>query len=778
MVDAQPAIPPLGNTPGATSAANPDTPHELDSSGDARARADATGGHADPVDIAGRRALQEAIRLAARGYVLIPVTVRRNPQDGKKIAKFHRSWSTGGSADAAVIRDWSVQHPGCSFAILCGPSGVEVVDLDLHEGGPAWWSSQGMPESPVVVDTPSGGCHHYFRRGPVERLINNAGQVAPGVDARTVGGLVFAPGAYVVGPDGMPEQRPYVARTELPEPRELPLTPARVLGLWRAAKTAPERTVAAGVPDPTRGFTAEEAAVYVNVEARAPLLRAEFGINVNDTLNRAALVLGHFVPEFWSQDDARDALAGWLLEGPGARNGWVELDTNDARSIDSGLSAGMATPYSRRVPPGSNPLGPVIVEPAPIPLELLTGTETAGPGVTSMDPLENDLDKERRRRAVKRMIDAEERPAQPPPSSTGLAALLAEPPNATKYRVDRLWPAGGKVLMSAGRKAGKTTLVGNLVRSLADGAPFLAAPGAQVAPGEWKVAAAGHEVTPLDGRRVMLMDFEMTRDMLREWLRDQRIARLDAVRVELMRGRVWDPRDVAERARWADYLRGQEVGVLMVDPIGPVLSALGIDESDNTAVGGVLWALDALCLEAGIPELFVAHHAGHDGERARGASAFGGWPDALWELVRDKTLEGAGKRALRAEGRDVWLAETMLEFDRSSRRLHLGQGSRSSSRGSAHAEIIRDMVAAEIADRAGAPGPTTNELKRAARDTDIGTKAQDAQDAIATARRLGFVHTHKGANSALFHYPGTLCEGDVECPERPVGPVQPLGNTP
>jgi hypothetical protein len=774
MVDARPAIAPLGNTPGATSPTHHDTPHELGADGDARAHGDGDGHEADRIDIAGRRAAQEALRLAARGYVLIPVTVRRDGITGKKAAEFHRAWSRGGSSDAQVIRDWSVQHPGCSFAILCGPSGVEVVDLDLHEGGPAWWAAQRMPESPVIVDTPSGGVHHYFRRGPVDRLVNNAGVPAPGVDARTVGGVVFAPGSYVLGPDGMPEERPYVARTELPEPDKLPLTPARVLGLWAAARTAPERSVPAGVPDPTRGFTPEEAAAYVNVEARAPLLRAEFGINVNDTLNRAALVLGHFVPEFWSQDAARDALAGWLLEGPGARNGWTDLDESDARSIDSGLAAGMREPYSRRIPPGSNPL-PVLEaqqQPAGIPLEMLQGL--AGP-VAPADPLEDGLERERLRRLVRRMVDAEERPPQPPPSSTGLAALLAEPPGAAKYRIAGLWPLGGKVLMSAGRKAGKTTMVGNLVRSLADGAPFLAQPG-PVAPGSWVVAAAGHAVEPLNGRRIMLMDFEMTRDMLREWLRDQRISTMDAVRVELMRGRSWDPRDERQRSSWATYLAGQEIGVLIVDPIGPILSALGVDESSSTEVGAVLWALDALCLEAGIGELFVTHHAGHDGERARGTSGFGAWPDALWELVRDKSLEGGGKRALRAEGRDVYLAETVLEFDRAARRLHLGQGSRAAARNVDHAEVIAAMVREECADRgAGSPGPTVRDLKRDAVDAGI-TRGPDAQDAVTQAVRLGLVHVHIGARNAHHHHPGPFCDGDPECPKNVAGLAKPASD--
>jgi len=758
MVEHTSPVPPLGNTPDLISSAVERDPDEARS-------------------LAGARALREALRLARAGYVLVPVTVRRT-EAGKKVAKFHTSWSDGGNSRPDVVRDWSVQHPACSFAVLCGPSGIEVVDLDLAEGGPAWWAAQGMPTSAVVVDTPSGGQHLWFRRRPgaepADRLVNNAGQVAPGVDARTVGGLVFAPGSYVVGE----EDRPYSARVEIPEVDRLAETPRAVLALWSRARAAqPQREFAPGQVDQARQFTQDEATAYVQAEAQRPLLDAQYGVNVNDTLNRAALVLGHFTPEFFTQDEARAALRAWLLAGPGARNGWRELDKADRDSINSGLRRGMAEPYARRIPPGSNQLAASLPVPAPaagdvpdrfagLPLpsagSAVEGSAAAGGLAALPEPptaLEVALERGRISRTVRRLLDAEERPPVPPPASTNLAHLLAEPPGAVKYRIDGLWPSGGKVLMTAPAKAGKTTMVGNLVRCLADGVPFLAQPG-PVAAGEFLVQAAGRAVEPLAGRRVFLLDFEMTRDMLREWLRDQQVTHADGVEVELMRGRAWDPRDDAQRRTWATHLRAVNAAVLIVDPIGPVLSALGIDESDSTGVGQVLWALDALAHEAGVDELFVVHHTGHEGERARGTSGFQGWPDAIWEMVKDKSIEGGGRRALRASGRDVWLAETVLTLDRATRRLSLGTGSRAAARGAGHAEIIADIVRTEVGDRvAGAPGPTTNELKKAARDSEIGSKAQDAQDAIAAARRLGLVHTHKGPNSALWHYPGGSCEG-------------------
>lgn len=786
MVEHMSPVPPLGNTPGPIAPPARPTLEVVPAADEADDRA----------TVAGQRALREALRLAALGYVLVPVTITRSTDGrGKKDAQFHRSWRAGGSSDAATLRDWNVQHPTASFAILCGPSGLEVVDLDAAEGGPEWWTSSGMPVSDVVVDTPGGGQHHYFRRRPgaepEDRLVNNAGAVALGVDARTIGGLVFAPGSFVLGE----EDRPYAARVAVPGVDDLEPTPRAVLALWSRARVAQPRPGVVGQVDQDRRFTLDEARAYVAVEARDPLLAAQYGVNVNDRVNRAALVLGHFVPAFWSEDEAREAVRAWLLDGPGRRNGWRELDHEDVASIDSGLRRGMAEPYAVRTPVGSNHLadatpvqqpagcivGPEyeVVDPGGLP----ASTETAGRGVTSTDaplgmpaemaaalggplgglpepmtPLEVALERGRIARQARRILDAEERPPLPPPASTSLALLLTEPPSAVKYRVDRLWPSGGKVLMSAPAKAGKTTMVGNLVRCLADGAAFLAQPGGP-APGEFIVAAAGFPVAGLDGRAVFVLDFEMTRDMAREWLRDQGIVRSDLVHIELMRGRAWDPRDEGQRAAWAAHLRALNVAVLVVDPIGPILAALGVAEKDSTEVGAVLWALDALAHEAGVSELFVVHHTGHEGERARGTSGFEGWPDAIWTMTRDKTT---GARALSASGRDVHLVETVLELDRPTRRLALGQGSRAAARGSAHAEIIRDIVVEECSSRGdGQPGPTSNQLKTLAREAEL-SKATEAQDAIHAARKLGMVHTHPGPNRSLYHHPGASCE---HCPD-------------
>ena len=67
-----------------------------------------------------------------------------------------------------------------------------------------------------------------------------------------------------------------------------------------------------------------------------------------------------------------------------------------------------------------------------------------------------------------------------------------------------------------------------------------------------------------------------------------------------------------------------------VDCIGPVMAALGLDESKSADTGRFLAALERVLADASVPECFLIHHMGHGAERSRGASRLRDWPDAEW----------------------------------------------------------------------------------------------------------------------------------------------------
>ena len=170
-------------------------------------------------------------------------------------------------------------------------------------------------------------------------------------------------------------------------------------------------------------------------------------------------------------------------------------------------------------------------------------------------------------------------------------------------------------MLSAQYKSGKTVLVDNLVRSLADGDDFL---------GRFTVQPA---------RRIVVMDDELSESTLRRWLRDQGIVNTAAVAdVVSLRGRLGAFNILDDRCRnqWAARLADLGCDYLVLDCLRPLLDALGLDESREA--GRFLVAFDTLLADAGTEDAALVHHMGHQNERARGDSRLQDWPDAIWKV--------------------------------------------------------------------------------------------------------------------------------------------------
>ena len=215
-------------------------------------------------------------------------------------------------------------------------------------------------------------------------------------------------------------------------------------------------------------------------------------------------------------------------------------------------------------------------------------------------------ERERIRREARRLIDTEERgQTSHTPSLQTLRERLTAPLAPTSYRIEGRQPCGSRVMLAAQFKAGKTTLTGNLIRSLIDGDLFL----------------GRDAVSPIAGRAVVL-DFEMSESQLVSWLADQKIRDDDRVIAVALRGRAvaFDILNVDIRARWAQRLRGVACTYLVWDCVRPLMDALGLDEHGDA--GRLLVAFDALLAEAGIPDALVVHQMGHTGERSRAIRAF------------------------------------------------------------------------------------------------------------------------------------------------------------
>ena len=314
-----------------------------------------------------------------------------------------------------------------------------------------------------------------------------------------------------------------------------------------------------------------------------------------------------------------------------------------------------------------------------------------------------------------------------PPVWNG-ADFLAQPDAGPVYRIDGIWPLGGNIVLAAQFKAGKTTMVHSLLGSLCDGTRFL----------------GRFSVTPPQGT-VFMVDAEMPDRSARRWLREKMITRADRFSYVNIRGCASSFNMLLPGVRdlWAERIAAAGTGVLVLDCLGPVLSALGLDEGLQPDVGRFLGGLQALATDAGVTEIALVHHMGHMGERARGASRLRDWPDAEWRLVRQAD-DPASPRYFAAFGRDVDVTESRLEFDPATRALFIAGGSRSAER---TAGAVGDILKAVDAD----PGINTRGLESAL--TDNGAHALHvARDAMRAALAAGYVRREDGPRRAKFHY--------------------------
>lgn len=355
------------------------------------------------------------------------------------------------------------------------------------------------------------------------------------------------------------------------------------------------------------------------------------------------------------------------------------------------------------------------------------GPDTDGPD----GPAEKVYEHLVERRVQRLRIDEEarrrvraEHTAEAPPAQL-LNEFLAVHDDPIRYRIDGLLPVGGRALLAAQFKVGKSTMAGNLMRALTDGATFL-----------------GRDVTIPDGRTV-LIDDELDPRMLRTWLRDQQIHRADRAAVIPLRGRVssFNIVDPAVRAQWAEQLAALQPDFVILDCLRPILDAIGLDEDKEA--GLFLVAFDELMRAASIGEALVVHHMGHAGERSRGSSRLRDWPDVEWRYVREDPDDPASPRYFSAYGRDVDVPETQLGYHPATRALHVIGGNRRDAEARGLVGTLTDWLTTH-------PAATQRECEAALMEAGAGRRA--ARDAVRKAVAEGAVITAPGAHRSTLHY--------------------------
>jgi hypothetical protein len=356
-------------------------------------------------------------------------------------------------------------------------------------------------------------------------------------------------------------------------------------------------------------------------------------------------------------------------------------------------------------------------------------------------------------REARRRLDDEANPPVVLPALKSLTQLLAEPRTPIRYRVEGLAQERSRNLLSAQFKAGKTTMRDNLIRSLVDSEPFL---------GKFRVN------TP--ARNAVVLDNELSQDMMLDWLDAQGIRNTDAVTPLSLRGHVglFDPTDDRCRSEWARRLSDIGADHLTIDCLRPVLDSLGLDE--NRDAGKFLVAFDALLNEAGINDALVVQHMGHANERARGDSRLQDWPDAIWRLTRE-TDDPSSARYFSAYGRDVNVPEGRLSFNPVLRRMTYAAGSRTDAKAeAAYFDLIKLVAGAD------------NAMSKNSIEGDLADEhtQKSVREAIAKAVKDGVLAVEPGPHRAKLHriaYPCSECglpvvtqtSRHLSCPSGPEG---------
>ena len=217
--------------------------------------------------------LDAAIAWAARGIRVFPL------QAGSKLPAMD-GWTISATTDPIIIREmWTRTDPvigtqvELDYNVGVLTSDIIVLDLDIKEGkrGLETFLRLGLEFDTLVVRTPSGGFHAYYRG--IGREVGSSHLVSPtdGMDVKSHNGYVAAPGSTI---DGVPytveidepvadfpvELRPLLkaprsqARRERRVGRARPARSPRAGGALAAPRGADRRTQGENgdLPPPTR----------------------------------------------------------------------------------------------------------------------------------------------------------------------------------------------------------------------------------------------------------------------------------------------------------------------------------------------------------------------------------------------------------------------------------------------------------------------------------------------------------------------------------------------
>jgi hypothetical protein len=137
--------------------------------------------------------LEHALALAAKGFRVFPIA------QGAKFPPLLNGWPQKATSDPEEIGMYWLAIPNANIGIHC--EGLVVLDVDVRSGGNDALEllklNDDLPAT-LCTNTPTGGKHLFYRL-PADHsgVPNSASIVGKGIDVKSTGGYVLAPGSEV-----------------------------------------------------------------------------------------------------------------------------------------------------------------------------------------------------------------------------------------------------------------------------------------------------------------------------------------------------------------------------------------------------------------------------------------------------------------------------------------------------------------------------------------------------------------------------------------------------
>lgn len=238
-----------------------------------------------------------------------------------------------------------------------------------------------------------------------------------------------------------------------------------------------------------------------------------------------------------------------------------------------------------------------------------------------------------------------------------------------QWVIKDLWPQDANISLTAPFKGGKTSTTNNVIRALADKEPLFDC----------------DQFTINNTGRIAIWNYEVSPNQYRQWLRDLNITNTSDITVLNMRGHTWPIVHQYIIDNTIQWLQTNNIETWILDPLARAFVGCG-DENSNADMGIFCDTLDYIKDQAGVRNLMIIAHTGRNAEqgnsRARGASRFDDWADVRWTLTKDTD----GQRWFEADGRDVSIPESRLDWNDQTRRQTIAYGI-----GKAETKLERDQ---------------------------------------------------------------------------------------